>query len=159
MKISRLICCSVTFAISCTLAHADWKVHPASEFEEEVRVWASDKERGLDFSWSGKVNGRHEAEGYGVLEWFKTEDDQRAASVIYTGEMKAGRRHGMGVSLLTQRGEILRPMERERQRGQGRVLVFERRLLRRFVSQRPYAWTRQIRFRGRNRLRRNVRGR
>jgi hypothetical protein len=99
MKISRLLCCSLTFAISCTLAHADWKVHPASEFEEEVRVWASDKERGLDFSWSGKVNERHEAEGYGVLEWFKTENNQRVASVIYTGEMKAGRRHGTGVSL------------------------------------------------------------
>jgi hypothetical protein len=47
---------------------ADWRVHPPTEFEEEVRIWASLKESGMDFSWSGRVNANHEAEGYGILE-------------------------------------------------------------------------------------------
>ena len=33
------------------------------------------------------------------MEWFKKENHERAASVIYTGEMKAGRRYGTGVEL------------------------------------------------------------
>lgn len=86
-------------ASACGVAHADWKVHPATEFSREERVWATAREKGLDFSWSRGVNARHEVEGYGVLEWFKIEDNRRAARVIYTGEMKSGRRHGTGIAL------------------------------------------------------------
>ena len=89
-------CCA--FVGASPWAHSEWKVHPASEFDEEVRVWASEKESGLDFSWSGKVNARHEAEGHGVLEWFKPTKTERIDRV-YTGEMKSGRRHGTGVAL------------------------------------------------------------
>ena len=89
----------VTLVSACAVAHADWKVHPASEFSEEERVWASPKEKGLDFSWSGKLNVRHEAEGHGVLEWFKQNESGRETSLVYTGEMKSGQRHGTGVAL------------------------------------------------------------
>ncbi len=99
MNITRLITYCVTHAIFCILALADWKVHPASEFDSEVRVWASAKERDLDFSWSGKVNARHEAEGYGILEWFRSTPDGKETMVTYTGEMSSGRRHGMGVAV------------------------------------------------------------
>jgi hypothetical protein len=88
----------VALAAVCASARADWKVHPRDNYSEEVRVWAAPKESGLDFSWSGKVNARHEAEGYGVLEWFEGRSDQ-LKSLVYTGEMKAGRRHGTGVLL------------------------------------------------------------
>ena len=37
------------------------------------------------------MNARHEADGYGVLDW--------QANLVYTGEMKSGRRHGTGVAL------------------------------------------------------------
>ncbi|MGA7395438.1 MAG: hypothetical protein WBL40_10150 [Terrimicrobiaceae bacterium] len=92
-----LICCAA-FAGPLESAHADWKMHPATEYDEEVRVWAAPKEMALDFSWSGKVNSRHEAEGYGILEWADLKDGRKPTSV-YTGEMKAGRRDGFGVSL------------------------------------------------------------
>ena len=100
MKTNRrhlLICCAALAGVYGS-AHSDWKVHPATEFEEEVRVWTPSKESSLDFSWSGKVNARHEAEGYGVLEWAEVKGNRKEAS-IYTGEMKAGRRHGTGVLL------------------------------------------------------------
>jgi hypothetical protein len=99
---SRRLHCFVffmTFATAFAPAHADWKVHPATEFDEEVRVWATPKESGLDFWWSGKVNARHEAEGYGVLEWFKEAEPRPQTSLVYTGEMKSGRRHGRGIAL------------------------------------------------------------
>ncbi|HEY5704726.1 MAG TPA: hypothetical protein VIS96_04050 [Terrimicrobiaceae bacterium] len=101
MKIRRLhrLICFVTFAAAPAWVHADWKVHPATEFDEEVRVWSSSKESGLDFSWSGKTNARHEADGYGVLEWFKRAEPRPQMSLVYTGEMKSGRRHGTGVAL------------------------------------------------------------
>ena len=89
----------VTFATASAPAHADWKVQPATEFDEEVRVWATPKESDLDFSWSGKVNARHEAEGYGVLEWLKEAEPRPQTILLYTGEMKSGRRHGRGVAL------------------------------------------------------------
>jgi hypothetical protein len=91
----------IALAATCTSASADWQVHPATEFNEEERVWASAKEKGLDFSWSGKLNARHEAEGYGVLEWYKPTQVQgeRQTSLVYTGEMNSGRRHGTGVAL------------------------------------------------------------
>ncbi len=53
----------------------------------------------MDFSWSGKVNARHEAEGYGVLEWSEPAEPQAKPVLVYTGEMRSGRRHGTGVSL------------------------------------------------------------
>jgi hypothetical protein len=101
MKIRRLqlLPSFVVLASACALVHADWKVHPATEFSKEERVWASAKEKGLDFSWSGSLNARHEAEGYGVLEWFKQDESRRETSLVYTGEMKSGRRHGTGVAL------------------------------------------------------------
>ena len=99
MNIIRLLSCCVTHTIFCSVALADWKVHPASEFDVEVRVWASAKEREADFSWSGKVNARHEAEGHGVLEWFRSTQDGRETVATYTGEMSSGRRHGIGVAL------------------------------------------------------------
>ena len=89
----------VAVAIPCAIAHADWKVHPATEFSKEERVWATAKEKDLDFSWSGKTNARHEVEGCGVLEWFKQGESGRETSLVYTGEMKSGRRHGTGVAL------------------------------------------------------------
>ena len=97
MRISRLQP-RVYFVILASI-RAEWRVQPASEFDEEVRVWASERERGLDFSWSGKVNARHEAEGHGVLEWFKPTQKRNESIVVYTGEMKSGRRHGAGVAL------------------------------------------------------------
>ena len=74
MKIRHLqvLTSFIALASACALAHADWVIHPASEFSEEERVWASPKEKGLDFSWSGKLNARHEAEGRGVLEWLSS---------------------------------------------------------------------------------------
>ena len=53
----------------------------------------------MDFSWSGKVNARHEAEGYGVLEWSEPAGLQPKPVLVYIGEMRSGRRHGPGVSL------------------------------------------------------------
>ncbi len=100
MKISRrhLLVCCLALGVAWGSSHADWKVHPATEFDQEVRVWASTKESNLDFSWSGEVNSGHEAEGDGVLEWAEVNDGRKPASV-YSGEMKAGRRRGFGVSL------------------------------------------------------------
>ena len=96
---SQFLISFIALAGACASAYADWKVHPATEFNQEERVWASAKEKGLDFSWSGKVNARHEAEGYGVLEWFKPAEPRPETSLVYTGEMKSGRRHGTGVAL------------------------------------------------------------
>ena len=90
----------VAFAMAHAAVHADWKVDPATEFDEEVRVWATPKESGLDFSWSGRVNAHHEAEGHGVLAWSRPHTQgRRELIVVYTGEMKSGRRHGAGVAL------------------------------------------------------------
>jgi hypothetical protein len=88
----------VALVATCASARADWKVHPRNDYSEEVRVWASSVESGLDFSWSGKTNARHEAEGYGILEWHNPAT-QTVSVLVYTGEMKAGRRHGTGVAL------------------------------------------------------------
>ena len=103
-------------------------MHPASEFDEEVRVWASEKERGLDFSWSGKVNARHEAEGNGVLEWFRPTQKRKESIVVYTGEMKSGRRHGAGVALYRSGAKYSGQWTIIEGR-EGRVLVLKRRLL------------------------------
>ena len=45
------------------------------------------------------MNARHEAEGYGVLEWLKEAEPRPQTILLYTGEMKSGRRHGRGVAL------------------------------------------------------------
>ena len=90
--------CLAAFVCACASAQADWKVHPATEFDQEVRVWASAREKDLDFSWSGEVNARHEAEGYGILELVDVKNGGKPISV-YTGEMKAGQRSGFGASL------------------------------------------------------------
>jgi hypothetical protein len=101
MKINRLRFLISFIALAGACAHAEWKVHPATEFDEEERVWASAKEKGLDFSWSGKLNSNHEVEGHGILEWYKPARVRSEAqtSLVYTGEMKSGRRHGTGVAL------------------------------------------------------------
>jgi hypothetical protein len=99
-KILQLSIGFVALVAACASARADWKVHPRNDYSEEVRVWASSKESGMDFSWSGKTNARHEAEGYGVLDWFIPGKLAAPLSVlVYTGEMKAGRRQGTGVAL------------------------------------------------------------
>lgn len=89
----------IALAAMCPSAQGDWKVHPGDGYSQEVRVWTSSQQRDLDFWWSGKVNARHEAEGYGVLEWFKWAEPRREVFGVYTGEMKSGRRHGTGVAL------------------------------------------------------------
>jgi hypothetical protein len=102
MKISilQLSIGFVALVAACASARADWKVHSGNDYSEEVRVWASSKESGTDFSWSGKTNAGHEVEGYGVLEWFMPRKLEAPLSVlVYTGEMKAGRRDGTGVAL------------------------------------------------------------
>ena len=86
-------------AMACGPAQCEWRVHPGDGYSEEVRVWASPKESGMDFSWSGKANARHEAEGHGILEWFKPAEARPEVGLIYSGEMKSGRRHGRGVAL------------------------------------------------------------
>ena len=53
----------------------------------------------MDFSWSGRVNARHQAEGYGILEWLKPAETRPEENLVYTGEMKSGQRHGRGVAL------------------------------------------------------------
>jgi len=87
----------VAFTLGSGPAGADWVQH--GQGEDEVRVWASPKEAGMSFNWSGKTNARHEAEGVGILEWYKIEKQQRIVNLVYTGELKAGRRDGTGVSL------------------------------------------------------------
>ena len=52
VRATLLICCAA-FAGPLESAHADWKMHPATEYDEEVRVWAAPKEMALEFSWSG----------------------------------------------------------------------------------------------------------
>ena len=89
----------VALTIAGNSARADWKIKHPGEGPEEVRVWASPKEVGMDFNWSGRTNARREAEGFGVLEWYKTENNQRILNLVYTGELKAGQRHGTGVAI------------------------------------------------------------
>ena len=54
MKTSHLqfLISFIALAATCTSASADWQVHPATEFNEEERVWASAKKgqifRGLE---------------------------------------------------------------------------------------------------------------
>jgi hypothetical protein len=107
----------VVLSAACIPAYADWKVHPKSEFDKEVRVWASTKEGGVDFSWSGKVNARHEAEGYGVLGWHKTGEQELRSE--YRGEFKAGRRHGTGVSLQRSGAKYSGQWEQDAREGKG----------------------------------------
>ena len=157
MNIIRLLSCCVTHTIFCSLALADWKVHPASEFDVEVRVWASAKEREADFSWSGKVNARHEAEGHGVLEWFRSTQDGRETVATYTGEMSSGRRHGIGVALYPSGAKYSGQWSDNVKAGKGEywysngdyyVGSFQNDLM-------HGTW--QVHFRRRNRLRRNIR--
>ena len=95
----RLPVAFTALAIACGPARCEWRVKPGDGYSEEVRVWASTKESGMDFLWSGKVNARHEAEGYGILEWFKPAEPRPEVGLVYTGEMKSGRRDGRGVAL------------------------------------------------------------
>jgi hypothetical protein len=108
MKTKRLLYITVllgTLAVSLTGAQAEFRIiNPGKD--DEVRVWASPKEAGMDFNWSGKTNARHEAEGFGILEWYKMEKTPHAggnpsqvSQLVYTGELKAGRRDGTGTSL------------------------------------------------------------
>jgi hypothetical protein len=98
---------------------AEWRVHPATEFDEEVRIWASPKESGMDFSWSGRVNANHEAEGYGILEWFRRGESGPQTSQVYTGEMKSGRRHGMGAALYRSGGKYSGEWSQNVKQGKG----------------------------------------
>ena len=95
----RLAIAFVALAVVCGFARGAWKVHLGDEYSEEVRVWATSQQSGMDFSWSGKVNARHEAEGYGVLEWSEPVEPQPKPVLVYIGEMRSGGRHGPGVSL------------------------------------------------------------
>jgi hypothetical protein len=110
MKTKRLLYITVVLgalAVSRTRAQAEFRImHPGED--DEVRVWASPKEAGMDFNWSGGTNARHEAEGFGILEWYKMEKTphaggmvypSRVSQLVYTGELKAGRRDGTGISL------------------------------------------------------------
>jgi hypothetical protein len=110
MKTKRLLYITVVLgalAISRTRTQAEFRIiHPGED--DEVRVWASPKETGMDFNWSGGTNTRHEAEGFGILEWYKMEKTPHAgrkdyprlvSQFVYTGELKAGRRDGTGISL------------------------------------------------------------
>jgi hypothetical protein len=93
----------VALTIAGNSTRAEWKTNQPGQGPDEVRVWASPKETGLDFHWSGKTNARHEAEGFGILEWYKMEKNPegfgRVANSVYTGELKAGKRHGTGVAV------------------------------------------------------------
>ncbi|HEU4678792.1 MAG TPA: hypothetical protein VFS35_04675 [Terrimicrobiaceae bacterium] len=119
LRYLRFAICLVNLAGVCFSAAADWKVHPASEFDEEVRVWASEKESDLDFSWSGGVNADHEAEGYGVLQWFKRGETGPQTNSIYTGEMKSGRRHGVGTALHRSGSKYVGEWRQNVKEGQG----------------------------------------
>lgn len=73
--------------------------------EDVARVWDSYPELGLEFEWSGGVNERREADGFGELIWKK--DGERVST--FTGTMKNGMREGIGVVRMrngsTYRGE------------------------------------------------------
>ena len=118
-RLLQVLTTSIALVSACATARSDWAIHPASEFSEEERVWASAKEKGLDFSWSGRVNARHEAEGRGVLEWFKQDQSQREneLGLHWRNEIGPAPRHGRCPS--PQRIEILRPVERQSQEWEG----------------------------------------
>jgi hypothetical protein len=77
--------------------------------EDSLKVWDSHPELGLKFDWSGSVNARHEAEGFGELTWSKEVEDGEELVSKYTGQMKNGMREGRGTLTLqgggTYRGD------------------------------------------------------
>jgi hypothetical protein len=74
------------------MAAAEWKVQPATEWNEEVRVWDPSPELNLSFVWSGAGNANKEAQGEGTLEW----RDEKGPVSIYDGELSGGKRNGDG---------------------------------------------------------------
>lgn len=84
-------------ALQPCLIRADWKVHPANEYQkQEVRVWDPASELKLDFNWTGEVNARNEAEGEGELTWQPGGESSAEPVSIYSGTLKAGKREGSG---------------------------------------------------------------
>ena len=156
MKTKRLlyiIVVLVALAVCLTRAQAEFRIiNPGKD--DEVRVWASPKEAGMDFNWSGGTNARHEAEGFGILEWYKMEKTphaggmvypSRVSQLVYTGELKAGRRDGTGISLPKSGAKYSGQWKDNLKEGKGEYLVLQRRLLCRSISQRRDARRRALR--------------
>ena len=71
----------------------------------------------MDFSWSGKVNARHEAEGYGDPGMVQAHAKTRPkTSLRLHGRNEIGPAPRHGRCAAPQRVEILRPVERESSR-------------------------------------------
>lgn len=83
---------AVAATSSFSLALAEWRVEPATEWSEELRVWDPAPELNLSLLWIGGRNAKNEAEGEGVLTW----SDKQGPVSIYSGEMVAGKRQGEG---------------------------------------------------------------
>ena len=101
MKTNQLPLHLVVLLALASTTHLGWaEMKEGDGSDGNARVWASPKEAGMNFFWQGRTNARHEAEGHGILDWSKAEKNgQSAPSLVYTGEMKAGRRHGTGILL------------------------------------------------------------
>ena len=142
------------------MAHAEWKVHPATEFDEEERVWASAKEKGLDFSWSGKLNSNVTRPKVTVF-WNGTSpreyQRERQTSLVYTGEMKSGRRHGTGVALHRSGSKYSGQWSENLKEGKGEFWYSNGDYYAGSFHNDLMHGPGQVRLRGRNRLRRNFR--
>lgn len=77
--------------LTCSL-QAEWKVRPADEWNDEVRVWDPSPELKLNFTWTGGANASEEAEGQGTLTW----SDEKGPVSIYDGDLSGGKRNGNG---------------------------------------------------------------
>jgi len=71
---------------------AEWRIEPATEWSEELRIWDPAPELKLSFWWSGGRNTNNEAEGEGTLTW----SDEEGPLSVYSGEVVGGKRHGSG---------------------------------------------------------------
>jgi hypothetical protein len=89
-----IVCCSFWNASAFAQTSGKWAVNPKTEWSDEVRVWDSALQLGLEFSWSGKVNPEKEADGPGTLVW--TDPRTQQAVSTYIGAMKNGKRSGQG---------------------------------------------------------------
>jgi hypothetical protein len=88
-----IICCPLWNASAFAQTSGKWAVDPKTQWSDEVRVWNSDPQHDLEFSWSGEVNTAKEADGPGTLTW----SDPHAGWVsTFVGEMKNGKRSGQG---------------------------------------------------------------
>jgi hypothetical protein len=87
-----IVCCAWWNVSAFGQTSGKWAVNPKTEWSDEVRVWDSAPKPGLEFSWSGQVNARKEADGPGTLQW--TDGVHQVST--YIGEMKNGKRSGQG---------------------------------------------------------------